>query len=581
MASPQRVICLNAGMQTVSMAEFALLGDGGLELDRFASTSLIPDPSADATRMGQIKLAVGELKEKLGLKGGEIHYSLPSQAVFTRFIKLPAASADQIGQIIGFEAQQNVPFPIDEVVWDYEVVPSTDDEKMDVVLVATKSDQLTELAEAIESNGFHTGTIDVSPMALYNAFRYNYADRTGCSLLVDIGSRTTNLIFAQDDRIFCRSIPVGGSSITAALAKEFDQEFGGSEQLKITKGFVGLGGAYADPDDPAVARAAKIIRNSMTRLHSEIARSISFYRANQGGSQPSAVYLAGGTVALPYMREFFNEKLQAPTEFFNPFRNVVISGNVDTELLSQAAHSSGDLVGLALRAAGETPVQLNLPPAPVVAAKDLAKRKPFLIMAAVCVVALLGGWWAYLNHAATLKADALDDVKKDVTALERVAKKFDVLRAEQSKLESLAGPLELAAAERTIWSEIIDDLAEQLPEDYIWITTLTPLVGDEPLVLGSAATPETAAPAGPRRPGNEAEESREAITAIEVKGLYLADGRSNPQQVIDQFVENLTDAKLFNIEATDAVIVDRVTEDGLRWAYGYTLRLPLSTPIAL
>jgi len=581
MASPQRVICLNAGMQTVSMAEFALLPDGGLELDRFATTDLIPDPSADATRIGQIKLAVGELKEKLGVKGGEIHYSLPSQAVFTRFIKLPAASAEQIDQIIGFEAQQNVPFPIDEVVWDYEVVPSTDDEKIEVALVATKSDQLTELAEAIEANGFRTGLIDVSPFALYNAFRYNYADRSGCSLLVDIGARTTNLIFAQNDRIFCRSIPVGGSSITASLAKEFDKEFVASEQLKISKGFVGLGGAYAEPDDPAVARAAKIIRNSMTRLHSEIARSISFYRANQAGSQPAEVFLAGGTVALPYMREFFNEKLQAPTEFFNPFRNVVISGNVDTELLSQSAHASGDLVGLALRKAGDCPIQLNLPPAPVVAAQDLAKRRPFLIMAAICVVALLAGSWAYLNHAASLKSAVLADVKQDVSKLEGVARKFDDLKAKQEQLESLAAPLQLAAVERTIWSEIIDELAEKLPPEYLWVTSLTPMVGETPLVLGAApSSPQTPA-AAPPRPDDDAAQQERAITAIQVKGLYLADGRPNPQQVIDQFVENLDDAHLFDIQSTDAVIVDRVTEDGLRWAYGYTLLLPLTTPIAL
>lgn len=578
MASSSHVTCLNVGMQTVSMADFLLLPNGGLELERLASSPLIPDPAADATRLGQIKLAVGELKAALGIRGGKVHYSLPSQSVFTRFVKLPAASAEQIDQIIGFEAQQNVPFPIDEVVWDYEIVPSSDPEKMEVVLVATKADQLTMLSEAIEANGLTTGLIDVSPMALYNAFRYNYADRSGCSLLIDIGARTTNLIFAEGESIFCRSIPVGGSSITAALSKEFAKEYGAAEEFKKTKGFVGLGGAYADPDDPAVARMSKIIRNQMTRLHSEISRSISFYRANQGGHQPSAVYLAGGTVALPYMREFFNEKLQATTEFFNPFRNVVISNKVDAEELSLNAHASGDLVGLALRAGGECPIQLNLPPATVVAAQDLSRRKPYLILAALCIAALLGGWWAYLSQASKVKEQVLGQVNREVRQLDQVAEQFDRLAEEQKQLEAIAAPLQLAAVERTVWVEIMDELSEHLPDRFVWITRLTPLINGAPYPFPAAGARQPGPTA--TTPGGDGDGTARRIDAIELRGLYLADGRKNPQQVIDQFVDNLMKSNVFEISSPDAVIRERITEDGRRWAYGYTLVLPLRNPIA-
>jgi DNA gyrase subunit B len=124
--------------------------------------------------------------------------------------------------------------------------------------------------------------------------------------LIDIGARTTNLIFAEGERMFSRSIPVGGSSISAAVAKELNLDITVAERLKIQKGFVSLGGAYAEPEDPTEARIAKVVRNTMTRLHAEIARSISFYRTSQAGSQPVRVILCGATVSLPDNVEFLS-----------------------------------------------------------------------------------------------------------------------------------------------------------------------------------------------------------------------------------------------------------------------------------
>ncbi|MEI6071754.1 MAG: pilus assembly protein PilM, partial [Verrucomicrobiae bacterium] len=326
MAKPIRIFALDLGMQTVSLAEFHKLPGGGLSLHAFCESGLIADPTADATRPAQIKQAVRELREELHIRAREpVNFSLPAQSVFSRFVKLPGTTPEDVSAIIAFEAQQNVPFPIDEVVWDYQIMGASRDGAWDVVLVAMKSDQLTEMAGSVAAGGFTPAIIDVAPMAVFNAFRYNYPEATGCSLLIDIGARTTNLIFAESGRAFSRSIPVGGSTISAAVAKEFKQDITVAEQLKIQKGCVSLGGAYAEPTDQTEARIAKVVRNTMTRLHSEIARSISFYRTSQGGSQPVRVLLCGGSVSLPYMVEFFSEKLQTPIEFFNPLKNVTVT----------------------------------------------------------------------------------------------------------------------------------------------------------------------------------------------------------------------------------------------------------------
>ena len=143
-----------------------------------------------------------------------------------------------------------------------------------------------------------------------------------------------------------------------------------------------------------------MIRNSMTRLHAEISRSISFYKSQQHGAQPTRVFLCGGSAGLPYMREFFQEKLQLPVEFFNPLRNVAVAPNLNTEAISRSAHTLGELVGLALRSATTCPMELNLRPASVVRRHRLAEQRPYIILAGLSLLLALAGWWLFYDRGA-------------------------------------------------------------------------------------------------------------------------------------------------------------------------------------
>ena len=124
MAAPNRILALDIGTQNVGLAEFRPGTSGGLVLHNYRSTELLADPSADATRQAQAKLAIAEMVSALGYKGQKVNFAIASQAVFTRFVKLPSVGADKVEEIVNFEAQQNVPYPINEVVWDYQLVES-------------------------------------------------------------------------------------------------------------------------------------------------------------------------------------------------------------------------------------------------------------------------------------------------------------------------------------------------------------------------------------------------------------------------------------------------------------------------
>lgn len=188
MAENQTTVTLNIGSQRISMAVFEPSKSGGLVLKAFESTTILADPATEAVRMPQTRLAIVELVQKLKLAKSKVRYAISGQSVFTRFVKLPPLDSDNIEQLVTFEAQQQLPFPIDTVVWDYELLDGVSGEK-EVALVAIKSDALDEINSTVVGSGLTTAGIDVAPMALFNAYRNSYADVTEPVLLIDVGAK--------------------------------------------------------------------------------------------------------------------------------------------------------------------------------------------------------------------------------------------------------------------------------------------------------------------------------------------------------------------------------------------------------
>src|SRR4029450_11244658 len=375
MAIPAGLITLNLGSQTIGLAEFRVRAHGGLVLVDYRLREIVGAGIGPAeVRHPEITATLSEMMGELGIRHGSVNYAIAAQQAFVRFVKLPLVDEEKIERVIGFKAKQNCPFPLDEVVWDYQIVGGGSDGQVEVVIVAVKADYLEAINAAVEESGWRVNKIGIATMGLYNAFRYNYSGINGCSLLVDIGARMTNVLFIERGKVFSRSVPIGGSSITAAIAKEFGESFAAAESRKRRDGFVSLGGAYADPPDPDVARVSKAARSIMTRVRAELMRSISHYRAQQQGSRPERIFLCGGSAGMPYMREFFKEKLQLPVEFFNPIQNVIVSESAPVQEVTRSASLLGELVGLALRSVTTCPMELHLYPASVVRRKELERQ---------------------------------------------------------------------------------------------------------------------------------------------------------------------------------------------------------------
>jgi type IV pilus assembly protein PilM len=580
MAAPNRIYTLNLGTQTISLAEFATNPSGGVVLTRFKQAEILGDPSADASRVSQTKLQVQQLANEFGLRSQKVNYAIASHVIFTRPVRLPSVGeASQVEQIIGFEAQQNVPYPIDQVVWDWQLLDEGKGGQMEVILAAIKADLLDEINDSVQASGLRTGVVEIAPMALYNSLRYNYADAGGCTLVVDIGSRTTNLLFCEPGKIFPRRLNLGGSTITSAVAKDLGGSFMEADQRKASDGFVSLGGSYSEPDDVEVARISKIIRNQMTRLHQEIARSITFYRSEHGGSAPERVLLAGGTASLPYMREFFQEKFPGmEVEYFNPLRNVAVADSLDVEQVGRVAHTLGELVGLALRSAVSCPMELNLRPASVKKAERTAAQKPFIILAGICILAALLGWWQYYANAAAKTDDAAKELEVLASPLKGLENSMNATSGEIKKAKENAEPLLKATQEREYWVKVLNDLNARLPKDNIWITEFQPPSRDEIRKAEEEAEKSTAGTPAAKKPKDK------APIYVKVNGIYLSADAGNPGGVtstVDEWVKNLKESEYVEPMDSNEFGFNRDPDTTPDWGFKFSIQLKLKKPIDL
>ena len=449
---------IDFGAGTLKIAEFEPADGGGLKLLRFGVRPLGLPGSQDAAREGVLKRALGELLAEGGFVSRQANISAPGYQVFSKFVKLPPVDASKISQIIQYEAQQNVPFPLTESAWDHQILGTAADGAREVLLVAIKAEVVEKLFAVGESVGLKMEVVDASMAALANAFRYNYGDIEGCSLLIDIGAKTSNVLLFEKNKFYVRTVPVGANTITQEYSAESKSPFAEAEKFKISQGFVSLGGAYEEPDDAKVAAVSKVARNVLTRLHMQVNQTVQFYRTQQAGSAPQRVYLCGGGSVMAYSAEFFQEKLNLPVEYFSPFRNIQIDPSVNVEELEKSASFFGEVVGLGLRNIADCPIELNLLPKSSKARQDFNSKKPFLVAAAF--VAAAGVWAAglFYSKVASVHREGLATISEKVEPLARVETS---LKSEEVKLADVHKQTDQLGAwlsERAYWPDILTEV---------------------------------------------------------------------------------------------------------------------------
>jgi type IV pilus assembly protein PilM len=580
------------------MAVFEVSKNGGLILKAYDSESIVADPSMDASRIAQTQVAISDLAQRLKVGKTKARYAISGQAVFTRFVKLPPLQDDNIEQLVTFEAQQHVPFPLQEVVWDYELIQGTAEKE--VVIVAIKSDSLDEINAAVNEAGLGTVEVDVAPMALYNAFRSTYGQPEEPILLIDIGAKTSNLLYIEGKRFFTRSIAIGGSAITAAIAKEYNISFAEAEHQKISNGLVALGGGHTEQMDETVAAMAMVIRNALSRLPAEIARTTNYYRSQHGGSAPRRILLAGGGANLPYTLEFFNEKLNLPVAYFNPVRNLTIGKGVEASTVQREGHLMGELVGLGLRGIGKSEINIDLVPLVVEQTRAADRRKPFLIAAAAVLLAGMGAWAAYQNIAAAKAADLARTMAEQRDSLAPLKSQIDSLLKREAALRQIAGGYTGVESDHAFWMDLLAEVRGAFASDAVWLTDLEPINGYDPQAEQGAKPAAGKAPNGKSvikpdfaaaKYGASSLADLSTANAVRIKGFWRENPRS--QNVVSVLLKNLRDKSTSfrfktkpangpEVVLSDEQILDiTVTGKPGELGFPFEITLPLAREVAI
>jgi len=567
MAKLKKILVLDLGMQAMRLAEFASASGRNLKLLRGARREFLLDPALDASRPEQIRVGLKEILKEWHVKGGEVNCVLPAHTVFTRVVPLevPGEDASKVAAVAAFEAQQNIPFPLEEVIWNHMVMGRAASGALIVVFVAVKKDMLESICLAVASSGLTVGSITVAPIAIYDAFRVTYPEEaaTSTTLLLDIGSRTSNMIVAAPGSYFSRSIPSGGLAVTSAIAKDIHSELEEAEHLKISRGSVGLGAGFEPPADPIDANLSRVSRQTLLKTQADISRSLSYYRTQLGGNDPDRILLTGGMASMPYLAEFLEEKIQKQVAFFDPLMGLGREEAVHSTagpFIESNAHNLGELIGGALTITSLPRTMINLLPGSLAGRRELLRRLPLLSAAAAIVLTTLSSWYLYAVQSAMHVRLQTGKISAQLEEKNRTALAIKQSNTRLSELEKTGRELLMVLKLRDFYPNLLAELNERIPARYLWITELQ-TVGNPPK-KGVVANPAV-----------------QTLTAVSIRGLYL----ENPRQaaVIDDFVTSLQSSKIFLVEEKEKskVITQRGTPDGIYWAYPYSLRIPLREAI--
>ncbi len=465
----KRHLTLNIGASSVALAEYESSGSS-LTLVNYGTAPLAaPLDSGDADAI--LSPAILSIVREKGIKPGKVAVSLSGQMVFPRFAAIPFAGGDEqkFDQMVRYEIEQNIPFPLDEMVCDRQLLGETENGDKAVLIVAAKTEQVESITSALVASGFQPELVDVAPLAVMNALRASAGDDGGCVVMLDIGAKTTSLVISEGEKLYNRSIPVAGNTLTKEIAQALGCTQPEAEKFKLESAYVSLGGVTEDEDE-TLDRISKVCRAVLTRLHAEINRSINFYRSQQGGSAPTKLYLTGGTALLPQIDAFFRDSLQIEVEFFNPFGAIAVSPSLDAEAITADAAFLAATAGLALHVAGLSKYTINLTPQSMLAARAEVARIPFVAAGAAAFVAAVVCVLLAVGHGTDVVQAKLDAVEAKSSSLKSVETRVKKAQAGAEAAEAEAAKLrDLLLARNAAVSKLNAVRQAIAGDDNLWI----------------------------------------------------------------------------------------------------------------
>ncbi|MEX2288229.1 MAG: type IV pilus assembly protein PilM [Planctomycetaceae bacterium] len=427
----------------------------------------------DAIPEQLIPQALEKFLERNDVKRDKIAISVSGQNALARFIQLPPVEASKISEIVKYEARQQIPFALDDVIWDYQKLGGGVEDsgfmlEAEVGLFAMKRELVMQQLNPFTQAGLEVELIQIAPLALYSYLSYDVlgirptdevAAMDEFTIVLDMGADNTTLLVSNGEKIWIRNVPIGGNHFTRELTKEMKLTFAKAEHLKCN--------ATKSPDPRAVFQALRPIFNNYV---SEIQRSIGYFSSVNRDAKISRVIGLGNGFKLAGMQKFLQQNLQYDVQRAEGFTAIVGDGVLNAPMFSENVLSFGVSYGLALQAMGLSRMKTSLLPPEIATARKIRRKKPWAVSAAAALLfGLATSVFGYSYVYNSVNESRFGDAIKHVGSLEKETSdlkiNFEKEKANFDQVKSNGDALTKRLETRELWMELYKAVNECLPRD--------------------------------------------------------------------------------------------------------------------
>ncbi len=408
-----------------------------------------PDINVDEA----IQVNLDMFLSKYDVSGSTVVISVPGHMAFARFAKLPPVEPKKIAEIVTFEAVQQIPFPIEQVEWDYQVFQQEDSPDVEVGIFAITKDRVLTFLNNYHVLNFRVDGLTLSPLAVYNAFAYENegVHETEGTIYLDIGTVSTDVIIVEGGGIWLRTMPIGGNHFTEALVRAFKLSFPKAEKLKREAGT----SKYA-------RQIFQAMRPVFADLVQELQHSLGYYQSRNRDSNLKRLVGVGSTFRLPGLQKFLKQQLQMEVIRPDGFKRITIEGKQEADFAENAMNMS-TAYGLALQGLGLETVKANLLPMHIVKSRLWKAKQPWMALTAACLLAASGLAGSRYFSAEASRKSSLDEIDRSYKQVVGQAREY-VQRWEEisntadprPRIEQLRRILDY----RDLWPDILDDITQ-------------------------------------------------------------------------------------------------------------------------
>lgn len=459
---PPHYLVVSCGSSHIAAVHLSMNTSGRCELVNYWRRELDQSLSEPLLWLKAASQSFGDVRSRF--KGDmPVGYALPGNLVLTKYLKIPQVPVKKREKVVAFEARQNIPYPIADVAWDDNLIDE-DDLDFETVIAASKSELVESLSLYGKQSKMDPDVIEPTFVGLINAFRFNEPETSGCSLLLSMGAKSTDVVFFDGSKFYSRNVSLGGNTVTQEIRGALDLPFDDAENIKRAA-------IAGDPLPTGEHIAFKEAQDSfLKKLNVEISRTLAIYKNHGYDDDPVRCYITGGGSLLPNLQGGLGDRLGLPVGHFDPLKEVRVSTSCSDEKLEMDKAFLAEAIGIAIGRFLPDSTQINLLPRSILWQRKFKRQQPYYLFAGLVACASIALPLVNTKIAAQRYEEEIRNLDSKVIPLRELNTRINNRIADIEKLRSVIGEASMIAESRSNWIQFLNDIQSRLDDvEDVWI----------------------------------------------------------------------------------------------------------------